>query len=58
MESDNPVGTGGVWDMCLCCMGEEWAGGMGQGEWGSVMYVCCECGLFVSMAGPGISILC
>ena len=35
----NPVGTGGVWDMCLCCMGEEWAGGMGQGEWGSVMYV-------------------
>ena len=39
----NPVGTGGVLDMCLCfgCGGGEWVGGMDQGRerWGSVMSV-------------------
>ena len=30
----NPVGTGGVLDMCLCfgCCGGEWAGGLYQGR--------------------------
>ena len=32
--------------------------GQGLGGWGGVMYVCCESGLFVLMAGPGICILC
>ena len=41
----NPVGTGGVLDMCLCfgCggVGEEWVGGLDQGRerWGGVMSV-------------------
>ena len=42
----NPVGTGGVLDMCLCfgCggVGGEWVGGLDQGleVWGGVMSVC------------------
>ena len=45
----NPVGTGGVLDMCLCfgCggiggVGGEWVGGLDQGRerWGGVMSVC------------------
>ena len=44
----NPVGTGGVLDMCLCVgcggvggVGEEWVGGLDQGRerWGGVMPV-------------------
>ena len=44
----NPVGTGGVLDMCLCfgCggvggVGGEWVGGLDQGQdrWGGVMSV-------------------
>ena len=44
----NPVGTGGVLDVCLCfgCggvggVGGEWGGGLDQGleGWGSVMSV-------------------
>ena len=41
----NPVGTGGVSDMCLCfgcgCVGGEWVGGLEQGgeRWGGVMSV-------------------
>ena len=41
----NPVGTGGVLDMCLCfgCggVGGEWVGGLDQGRerWGGVMSV-------------------
>ena len=39
----NPVGTGGVFDMCLCfgCSGGEWIGGLDQGRerWGGVMSV-------------------
>ena len=41
----NPVGTGGVLDMCLCygCggVGGEWVWGLNQGRerWGGVMYV-------------------
>ena len=38
----NPVGAGGVLDMCLCfgCSG-EWVGGLDQGRerWGGVMSV-------------------
>ena len=40
----NPVGTGGVLDMCLCfgCggVGGEWVGGLDKGRerWGGVMY--------------------
>ena len=45
----NPVGIGGLLDMCLCfgCggvggVGGEWVGGLDQGRerWGGVMYVC------------------
>ena len=63
----NSGGTWGEWDMCLCfgCggvggVGGEWVGGLGQGlgGWCSVMCVCCESGLSVYMAGPGICILC
>ena len=39
----NPVGTGGVLDMCLCfgCGGGEWVGGLDHGRerWGGVMSV-------------------
>ena len=41
----NPVGTGGVSDVCLCSscggVGGEWAGGLEQGleEWGGAMSV-------------------
>ena len=44
----NPVGTGGVLDMCLCLdcvcvggVGGEWVGGFDQGleGWGGVMSV-------------------
>ena len=42
----NPVGTGGVLDMCLCCgcggVGGEWVGGLDKGRdrW---CYVCVRC---------------
>ena len=44
----NPVGTGGVLDVCLCLggggvgvVGGEWVGGLdkGLGRWGGVMSV-------------------
>ena len=39
----NPVGTGGVLDVCLCCggVGGEWVGGLDQGMegWAGVMSV-------------------
>ena len=44
----NPVGTGGVWDVCLyfgcgsvCCVVREWVGRLDQRleGWGVVMYV-------------------
>ena len=42
----NPLGTGGVLDMCLCfgCggVGGEWVGGLGQGS-GAVGVVLCLC---------------
>ena len=43
----NPVGTGGggVLDVCLCCGGGEWVGGLDQGMEGWC-YVC-EDGFFM-----------
>ena len=40
----NPVGTGEVLDVCLCCggVGGEWVGGLGQGLDGWC-YVCVRC---------------
>ena len=42
----NPLGTGGVLDMCLCCggvggVGGEWVGSLDKGRerWGGVMSV-------------------
>ena len=60
----NSGGTWGKWDMCLC-FGCGAVGGV-RGEsaaWARVlegggMYVCCESGFSVLMAGPGICILC
>ena len=58
--------TWGKYDMCLCfsCgavggVGGEWVGGLfhGLGGWCYVC-MCCESGLSVLMAGPGICILC
>ena len=48
----NPVGTGEVLDVSLCCggVGGEWVGGLDQGreEWGGVMLcVSCKSRLFV-----------
>ena len=43
---------------CGWCLGGEWVGGLCQGGWGGVKSICCESGLFVLMAGPGICILC
>ena len=65
----NHGGTWGKWDRCLCfgCggvggVGEEWVGGRigpGSGMVGwCYVYVCCESGFFVLMAGLGICILC
>ena len=61
----NPGGTWGKWDVCLCfgCggvdgVGGEWVGGYGHSLGGCYVCVCCESGLFVLMAGPGICILC
>ena len=46
----NPVGTGGVLDVCLGCSG-EWLECLDQGleGWGGVIYVCvsCESGFYV-----------
>ena len=41
----NPVGTGGVLDVCLCYagVGGEWVGGLDQGLEGGVCYVCVNC---------------
>ena len=44
----NPVGTGGVWDLCCNCVCGESSQGLGR----------CESGLFVYLAGPCICILC
>ena len=61
----NPGGTWGKWDVCLCfgCggvggVGGEWVGGYGHSLGVCYVCVCCESGLFVLMAGPGICILC
>ena len=61
----NPGGTWGKWDDCLCfgCggvggVGGEWVGVFGHSLGGCYVCVCCESGLFVLMAGPGICILC
>ena len=59
----NPVGTGGVLDLCLCfgCggVGGEWVGALDQGrERWSYVCVWCESGFSVYMAGPGICVLC
>ena len=37
----NPLGTGGVLDMCFGCGGGKWVGDLdkGQERWGGVMYV-------------------
>ena len=68
MSCTNPEGTWGKWDMYLCfgCGGVEGWGlwgvggrlrpGSGSVGWCYVC-VCCESGLFVLMAGPGICIL-
>ena len=61
----NSGGTWGKWDMCLCfgCGGVGGVGGVG-GRLGSgrlelcYVCVCCESGLFVLVADPGICILC
>ena len=70
----NSGGTWRKWNMCLCfgCggvggVGREWmvlggvCGRLGPGS-GMVLWyyacVCCESGLSVLMAGPGICILC
>ena len=60
----NPVGTGGLWDVCLClgCGGvggvAVWLGpGSGRVEW-CYVWVYCESGFYVEMAGPGICVLC
>ena len=56
----NPVGTGGVLDVCLClgCSGGEWVRGLDHGLEGGVVLCLCESGFFVYIAGPGICILC
>ena len=48
LDFNNPVGTGGVLDVCLCfgCgrVGGEWVGGLGPGSGGVVFcYVCVMC---------------
>ena len=44
----NPVGTEGVWDVCLCCGGVGGGLGPGFGRMGwCYVCVCCESGLFV-----------
>ena len=51
----NPVGTGEVFDVCLCFgyggvggVGEEWVGGFDQGlEGWCYVCLCCESGFFV-----------
>ena len=57
----NPGGTWGKWGLCFGVgdVGGEWVGGLGQGLGGwCYVCVCCESGLSVLMAGPGICILC
>ena len=63
----NPVGTGGVWDVCLCWAAVMWVvlGGVGGwlGQWfGRVVWcyfgLCYNSGIFVVMAGLGICVLC
>ena len=53
----NPVGTGGVLDMCLCfgCggVGGEWVGAWTRVGSGGVVCLC-----EIQMAGPGICVLC
>ena len=58
----NPGGTWRKWGMCFGCGGiggvvGEWVGGFGHSLGGCYVCVCCESGLFVLMAGPGICIL-
>ena len=52
----SPVGTGGVLKVCLGCCGGEWVGDLDYGM--GVVFVSCESGLSVYIAGPGICILC
>ena len=47
--------SGGTWGKCCLCFGCGGVGGLGPG-FGRV--VCCEPGLFMLIAGPGICILC
>ena len=63
----NSEGTWGKRYMCLCfgCGGVGGVGGrmggrLGPGSWGGwcYVYVCCESGIYVLMAGPCICILC
>ena len=67
----NPMGTGGVLNVCLCLgcggvgvIGGEWVRGLDRGlegwGWKHICYVCvsCESGFSVYRAGPGICILC
>ena len=59
----NLGGTWGKWGLCFGCggvggVGGEWVGGFSHSLRGCYVCVCCESGLFVLMAGPGICILC
>ena len=42
----NPMGTGGVLDMCMCLgcsgVGGEWVGGLTRVWWGAVVLCLCE----------------
>ena len=63
MGFTNPVGTGGVCDVCLCLGGvggvSRWVASFRVWEGGlCYVYVCCESGLIVKMASPGICVLC
>ena len=54
------------WETCVCVWAAVVLGGGGVSRWlcpgsermGVVMYVCCESGFFVEMAGPCIRVLC
>ena len=48
-------GVGGEW---VTRLGLGFTNSGGDGEIGICVYVCCESGLSVLMAGPGICILC
>ena len=50
----NPVGTGGVLDMCLC-FGCGGVGGVG-GEWVGGLYQGLECGVVLCLCESGFSV--